>query len=138
MSEGGVAVNDAAVRRHREQPLRQGVVVGKRRLEPAQRLELAVALARDVGNLSQGHRASTGARLGIAANRNAQATAAAAPRPHLELLLAGLAALGRAVEAEERLRRGRLPGEQLLKRAATRAGEQRKKGRRHCGRNPKS
>ena len=51
VAERGVHMRDASVGHHGEQALRQPVVERQRRLQPADRLDLAQPLARDVGRL---------------------------------------------------------------------------------------
>ena len=53
LRERRIDVGDAPVRSHGEQPLGKTVVEGQRRFQPAHRLDLARALAGDVGHLPQ-------------------------------------------------------------------------------------
>ena len=53
LRQRGVEMGQAPLRGHGEQALRQAVVEGERRLQPAHGLDLAGALARDVGHLPE-------------------------------------------------------------------------------------
>ena len=115
-------MGDAPVRGHGEQALGKAVVERQRRLEPAHGLDLAHALAGDVGHLPQGQPLSlqAGARGGEerphADAQPAAGVSAAGARADVELLVADFGPLGRAVEPEEGLRRIGLASEQLLQR----------------------
>ncbi len=124
-------MGDAPVRRHHQQPLRKVVVEGKRGFQTAHCLDLALPVARHVGDLPQG-----GPLCGLALSRpgtrphaDAQPLAAGSSAHagvNVELLVPELPALGRPVQPKERLRRAGLAGQQLFQRGGpggTAAGE---------------
>ena len=129
LRQRGVDMGQPPLRRDGEQPLRQVVVEGERRLQPADRLDLAGALARHVRDLPKRQTAvgAGGRRKGSHGHPQPAAGAGLGDaRAHIELLLARLAALDRTVETEEGLCGVGLAGEQLLQRrvpAGASAGE---------------
>ena len=120
LRQRGVDVGEASVRRDGEQSLRQVVVEGERRLQSAHRLDLAGALARHVRDLPERQAAVACRRAQERAARQPAASgpprASAMRERTTDLFLAGLAALGRPVEAEEGLCGVGLASEQLLER----------------------
>ena len=118
LGKGRVQMRDAPVGHHGQKTLRQTVVECEGRLEPAQRLALADALARHIVDLPEREPpAAPPARTGERTHRDVQpacGAAAARTRTHVDVLLARLLPLGGAAEAKVGLRGIRLAGEELL------------------------
>ena len=114
-------MGNPAIRGHGQEALGQVVIEGKHRPEAADGLDLARALARHVVHLPERQR-RVPAALGCALKGCHRHLQPAAPlpvedaRPHVDLLLADLAAIGGAIEPVEGLGRLRLSREQLLQR----------------------